>query len=148
MQKEQCGAEWNNKCQNTRRDPYDSTLRDCRMPSLTQGACLNEKNLSHIDGLGLARKKRNVSPRMLLHSEFGRPLRESGHCVRTATLVEPRVTLPLSLKRTNIRFAAGSNGTLPLPWTKIPNVGVALALICVVAVGPMAEMHCPVAGSV
>lgn len=47
-----------------------------------------------------------------------------------------------------MRFAAGSNGTLPLPWTKIPNVGVALALIAVVTVGPIAEMHCPVAGLV
>jgi hypothetical protein len=65
-----------------------------------------------------------------------------------ATLVEPRVTPPPSLKRTKIRFAAGSKGTLPLPWTKIPKVGVALALIVVVTVLSIAEMHCPVAGSV
>ena len=38
-----------------------------------------------------------------------------GYCVRTATLVEPRVTLPPSLNRTKIRFIAGSNGTLPVP---------------------------------
>ena len=39
-------------------------------------------------------------------------------------------------------------GTVSLPWTKIPKVGVALALICVVTLGPIAEMHCPVTGSV
>ena len=37
---------------------------------------------------------------------------------------------------------------MPLLWTKIPNVGVALVLICVVTLGPMAEMHCPVVGFV
>ena len=66
----------------------------------------------------------------------------------TATLVEPRVTAPKSLNRTKILFAAGSKGTLPLPWTKSPNVGVALALIVVVTVLSIAETHWPVAGSV
>ena len=70
------------------------------------------------------------------------------YCVRSATLVEPRVTLPASLNRTKIRLVAGSNGTLPAPWTKIPKVGVALALICVVTLGPIAEMHSPLAGFV
>ena len=55
----------------------------------------------------------------------------SCHWVLTATLVEPRVILLLSLKRTKIRLAAGSKDTLPPPWTKIPKVGVALALLCV-----------------
>ena len=54
------------------------------------------------------------------------------YCVLTATLVEPRVTLPPSLKRTKMRFTAGSNGILPLPCTKIPKEDVALALIVVV----------------
>ena len=70
------------------------------------------------------------------------------YCVLTATLVEPRVTLPLSLNNTKIRFPAGSKGTVPLPWTKIAKVGVALASICVFTLGPMAEIHCAVAGSV
>ena len=56
------------------------------------------------------------------------------YCVLTATLVEPRVMAPESLKRTKILFVAGSKGTLPPPATKIPNVGVALALIVVVTV--------------
>src|SRR4029450_3187986 len=56
----------------------------------------------------------------------------SSHCVLTATLVEPRVTAPESLNRTKILLAAGSNETLPLPCTKIPNVGVAPAAIVVV----------------
>ena len=86
---------------------------------------------------------RFVSSSMLFHSEFGRLFGANPHCVRTATLVEPRVTSPPSLNRTKIRFAAGSKGTLPLPWTKIPKVGVALALICVVTLAPIAEMQCP-----
>ena len=53
-------------------------------------------------------------------------------CVRTATLVEPRVTLPPSLKRTKILFVAGLKATFPVPATKIPKVGVAPALIVVV----------------
>ena len=72
----------------------------------------------------------------------------TSYCVLTATLVEPRVTLPPSLNRTKIRFAAGSKGTLPLPCTKIPKVGVALALICVITLGPIAEIHAPVPGFV
>lgn len=63
-------------------------------------------------------------------------------------LVEPRVTPPLPLNLTKIRFLAGSNGTVPLPCTKIPKVGVALAMMVVVAVGLIAEMHCPLAGLV
>ena len=53
------------------------------------------------------------------------------------------MTPPLSLNRTNTRLLAGSNGTLPEPCTKIVKVGVALALIVVLTVGPIAEVHCP-----
>jgi hypothetical protein len=66
---------------------------------------------------------------------------DRSHYVLTATLVEPRVTPPLSLNRTKIRFVAGSNGTAPLPCTKIAKVGVSLALIVVVTLGLIAEMH-------
>ena len=89
-----------------------------------------------------------VSSSMLRAVNSLSAFRENPHCVRTATLVDPRVTSPLSLKRTKIRFAAGSNGTVPLPWTKIPNVGVALAFIMVVTLMPIPETHCPLAGSV
>ena len=50
------------------------------------------------------------------------------HWVRTATLVDPRVTPPASLNRIKIRLVAGLKATLPVPCKKIPNVGVALAL--------------------
>src|SRR3989304_4186651 len=71
-----------------------------------------------------------------------------GHsgCVHTATLVPPPPPPPS--KRTRMRFVAGSKGMGPVPITKTPKVGVALALICVVTLGPMAEMHWPVAGFV
>ena len=59
---------------------------------------------------------------------------ESSHCVRTATLVEPRVMPLPSLKRAKIRLVAGLNATFPEPATKNPNVGVALVLIAVVTV--------------
>lgn len=65
---------------------------------------------------------------------------DRSHCVLMATLVEPRVT-PLLLKRTKIRLAAGSNGTVPSPCTKTAKVGVALALIVVVTLLPIVEMH-------
>ena len=70
------------------------------------------------------------------------------HCVRTATLVEPRVTLPESLKRTKIRFVAGLNGTLPVFCTKIPNVGVAPAVIVVVAKLAAGAKQAPAVGLV
>ena len=72
---------------------------------------------------------------------------DRSHCVLTATLVEPRVTPPL-LKRTKIRLAAGSNGTLPLPCTKTAKVGVALALIVVVTVLEGDAKQAPVPGLV
>jgi hypothetical protein len=53
-----------------------------------------------------------------------------------------------SLKRTKIRFVAGSNGTLPVPCTKIPNVGVALALIVVITLLIGGAKHAPVVGLV
>ena len=55
---------------------------------------------------------------------------------------------PESLKRTKILFVAGLNGTLPVPATKIPNVGVALALIVVVTVFDGDAKHAPVTGLV
>src|SRR5439155_15059258 len=73
---------------------------------------------------------------------------EPDYCVRTATLVAPRITPPESLKRTKIRFPAGSKGTLPVPVMKIAKVGVSLASICVVTLLTVGEMHCPVAGTV
>ncbi|HEV8437731.1 MAG TPA: hypothetical protein VGT40_06530 [Methylomirabilota bacterium] len=48
------------------------------------------------------------------------------YCVLTATLVEPRVTPALSLKRTKTRFRAGSNGTVPAAPMKMANVGVSV----------------------
>src|SRR5262245_54424598 len=73
---------------------------------------------------------------------------QSPYCVRTATLVEPRVTPLASLNRTNTRFAAGSNGTVPSPATNRPKVGVAPALIVTVTVGLGSARHAPVPGSV
>lgn len=40
------------------------------------------------------------------------------HCVRTATLVAPRVIPPASLNRTTMRLLAGSKGTKPEPLGK------------------------------
>src|SRR5947207_617550 len=74
--------------------------------------------------------------------------KEALHCVRTATLVAPRVTPPASLKRTNTRLFAGSKGTDVLPVTKIAKVGVSFVLIGRVTVAPSADMHTPVTGSV
>ena len=65
------------------------------------------------------------------------------YCVRIATEVEPRVTPPESLKRTKALLFAGSNGTFPLAATKALKVGVALALIVVVTLGPAAAMQLP-----
>ena len=45
-----------------------------------------------------------------LSNDPGSPFTESFYCVLTATLVDPRVTLPPSLKRTKTRFAASSKG--------------------------------------
>src|SRR5262245_15767103 len=70
------------------------------------------------------------------------------HCVRTATLVEPRVTPLASLNRTNTRFAAGLYGTVPSPGANRPKVGVAPLLIVVVTVGPGRARQAPVPGSV
>ena len=46
-----------------------------------------------------------------------------------AALVAPRVSPPLSAKRTTTRLCAGSNGNGPTAVTKIAKVGVAFALI-------------------
>jgi hypothetical protein len=47
-----------------------------------------------------------------------------------------------------MRLLAGSNATAPLADTKMAKVGVPLALIVVVTLLPIAEMHCPVCGLV
>src|SRR5262245_22973609 len=47
-----------------------------------------------------------------------------------------------------MRFWAASNGIQALAGTNSENVGVSPALICVTTVGPMADVHCPVLGSV
>jgi hypothetical protein len=70
------------------------------------------------------------------------------YCVSTATLVEPRTVPPPSLNSTKMRLLAGSNGTLPVAFAKIATVGVALALIVKVTLGPTAELHWPDCGSV
>src|SRR5262245_30137516 len=57
------------------------------------------------------------------------PSDPSRYCVRTATLVEPRITPPGSLKRTNTRLVAGLKGTMPVPATNTLKVGVPLVLI-------------------
>ena len=78
------------------------------------------------------------------------------HWVRTATLVDPRVTdtfvAPphdaVSSSRTKIRLPAGSHGTLPEPVTKIPNVGVSWWFITRVTLGAGGARHALVAGFV
>jgi hypothetical protein len=47
-----------------------------------------------------------------------------------------------------MRFVCGTNATWPLAVAKIAKVGVALALIVVVTLEPIDEVHCPVVGSV
>jgi hypothetical protein len=47
-----------------------------------------------------------------------------------------------------MRLVCGTNGTLPLAVAKIAKVGVALALIVVVTLEPIDEMHWPLVGSV
>ena len=74
--------------------------------------------------------------------------READHCVLIATLVEPRMTPDGSANWTKTRLFAGSNGTVPEPLTKIPKVGVALAAIVVVTLGPIGDMQEPLVGSV
>jgi len=71
------------------------------------------------------------------------------HRVLTATLVDPRVTPPASLKRTKIRFAARAKVLVPV--MKMPKVRVAFALMVVtkgLAVGTIGFTHCPVEGFV
>ncbi len=70
------------------------------------------------------------------------------YCVRTATLVAPRVTPAESLNRTKTRFVAGSKGTVPVAMRKIANVGVLLVSICTVTLPLGAERQIPVEGFV
>src|SRR5262245_2926204 len=56
---------------------------------------------------------------------------------------------PASVKRTKIRFTAGSNGTAaPEPLTKMPKVAVELAAIAVVTLDEAVLRHRPVPGLV
>src|SRR5262249_22506654 len=64
------------------------------------------------------------------------------------TLVDPRVTPPVSLNRTKIRLLAGSNGTGPVPVTKMAKVGVCPELICIVTLLVGAPRQAAVAGAV
>src|SRR5580658_3426262 len=70
------------------------------------------------------------------------------YCVRRATLVEPLTAPPASRNRTEIRLAAGSNGTVPLACTKMAKVGVAPAAIGIVMLAAAAAEQAPVAASV
>ena len=71
-----------------------------------------------------------------------------GYCVRTATLVEPRITPCASLNFTEIREPAGLKLTVHFPFTKIANVGVSPPLTCVVMLLPAAARQTLVAGLV
>jgi hypothetical protein len=53
-----------------------------------------------------------------------------------------------ALNSTKMRFVCGTNGTPSLAVAKMPKVGVALALIVVVTLEAIDEMHCPLVGSV
>ena len=65
------------------------------------------------------------------------PTRHRRHWVLRATLVAPRTAPLASRKRTKTRFVAGSKGTaVPVPWRKIPNVGVAPPAIVVTTLAP------------
>jgi hypothetical protein len=59
----------------------------------------------------------------MLRAPSGTSLEASVYFVRTATLVDPRVT-PFSVNRTKTRCVAGSNGTSPPALTKTLNVEV------------------------
>ena len=72
----------------------------------------------------------------------------SVYWVFTATLVAPRMRPPVSEKRTNTRWSAGSYGTVAVPMTKTANAEVAPASITVVTLGTIGVTHHPVAGSV
>jgi len=66
------------------------------------------------------------------------------HGVLTATLVDPCVTAPASLNRTKIRLVAGANGTVLVPVTKMPKVGVSFVLMVVttgLAMGTVGFTH-------
>src|ERR1700730_17929452 len=83
--------------------------------------------------------------------EFAQPsknLPQRHHCVSTATLVEPRTMPFASPNCTKMRLVCGRNGTWPLAVAKIAKVGVALALIVVVTVELIDEMHWPLIGLV
>src|SRR5271154_6890923 len=70
------------------------------------------------------------------------------YCVRTATEVSPRTEPVESVNATKMRFTAGLKVTLPFPATKIPKVGVALALIVVDALAAAVARQAPVCGLV
>src|ERR1700757_1090347 len=72
----------------------------------------------------------------------------SPYCVSTATLVEPRTVPFASLNSTKMRLVCGTKDTAPLAVAKIAKVGGALALIVVVTLGPVDEIHWPLVGLV
>jgi hypothetical protein len=88
-------------------------------------------------------------PRFEAAPDAPRPARFSparpDYSVRTATLVAPRVAPSGAVNRTNTRLLAGSNGTLPLPVTKMLKVGVALVVMMVLTLGPGVCRHEPLA---
>ena len=90
--------------------------------------------------LSIAEKTALVDPRMndggsdRFFTLTGRAIHpsEPAYRVRTATLVDPRVTPSVSLKVTLIRFSAGRKGIWSVLSTNTLNVGVSSLLIVVV----------------
>lgn len=78
-------------------------------------------------------------PRLALNSGF-RPR----YCVSTATLVSPRIVLSVNV--TKMRLLAGSKGIVPLAFTKMPKVGVALLASVVVTVAEGVCKQTPASG--
>ena len=79
---------------------------------------------------------------------LGKVHRHYSYCVRTATLVEPRTTSPVSLNSIMMRLLAASNGTLPVAVTNTEYVGVAPPLTELVVLLPGVDRQAPVAGFV
>ena len=76
------------------------------------------------------------------------PASVAHHCVRAATLVNPRVTLEASLKRTKTRFTAGSNVMALVASTNTPYVGVWPGAISRVTLAAGRLLQTDVTGSV
>src|SRR5262245_9433446 len=95
------------------------------------------RRLTRVGAAGRARDGAD-HPRRRVHA----PPRGSAHSVRTATLLEPRVTAP-SLNRTKTRLSAGLKFTVPVAVTKTLNVGCCPAPIVVVTLGAGGARHWP-----